>query len=172
MGSLSSSSSSALSASMMTSVRRSCMIRDRSRWQRRTRLVSDCKGVFVGVVGNAQQRHFCKGIDVVGYCLRFESDKMLKAMETHHGRAKCRNYESGIGGWEFLSVWKLYERIGGSICESVPSVVLEDIKTQISLPTQVKKNVAAPKSYWSRRQINEVGVSLLYQAVGSMGSTY
>ena len=157
----------------MTSVRRSSMIRDRSRWRRRTRLVS--------VVGNAQQRQFCKGIDirfsyrnigekadVVGYCLRFESDKMLKAMETHHGRVKCRNYESGIGGWEFLSVWKLYERIGGSICESLPSVVIEDIKTQISLPTQAMKNVAAPKRYWSRRQTNVVSTDYLFSCWHNM----
>ena len=184
MGSSSSSSSSASSAPTMTSVRRSSIIRDRSRSQWRARLVSDCKGIFVGVVRNVPQKYFCRGIDirfsyrnigekadVVGYCFWCESDIMLKAMETHHGRAKCRKYESGIGGWESLSVWKRYERIDGGICESLPSVVLEDIKTQISLPTQAKKNVAAPKRYWSRRQTNDHGVSLLCQGVNNMGST-
>ena len=58
----SSSSSSASSAPMMTSVRRSSMIRDRSRWQRRARLVSDGKGVFVCVGRNVQQKQFCEGI--------------------------------------------------------------------------------------------------------------
>ena len=99
MGSSSSSSSSASSAPMMTSVRRSSMIRDRSRWQRRARLVSDGKGMFVGVVRNVQQKHFCKGIDcrfsyknigekadVVGYCLWCDSDKMQKAMESKYTR--------------------------------------------------------------------------------------
>ena len=47
----------------MTSVRRSSRLRDRSRSQRRARLVSDGKGMFVGVVRNVQQKHFCKGID-------------------------------------------------------------------------------------------------------------
>ena len=40
----------ASSAPTMTSVRRSSRIRDRSRSQRRARLVSDGKGMFVGVV--------------------------------------------------------------------------------------------------------------------------
>ena len=40
----------ASSAPTMTSVRRSSRIRDRSRPQRRARLVSDGKGMFVGVV--------------------------------------------------------------------------------------------------------------------------
>ena len=101
MGCSSSSSSSASSAPMMTSVRRSSMIRDRSRWQRRARLVSDGKGLFVGVGSNVQQKQFCEGIacrfsyknigekaDVVGYCLWCDSDKMQKAMECVFARSR------------------------------------------------------------------------------------
>ena len=84
---------------MMTSVRRSSMIRDRSRWQRRARLVSDGKGVFVCVGRNVQQKQFCEGIAcrfsyknigekayVVGYWLWCDRDKMQKAMENKYSR--------------------------------------------------------------------------------------
>ena len=83
----------------MTSVRRSSRLRDRSRSQRRARLVSDGKGMLVGVGRNVQQKQFCKGIDcrfsyknigekadVVGYCLWCDSDKMQKAMESTYTR--------------------------------------------------------------------------------------
>ena len=89
----------ASSAPATTSVRRSSRIRDRFRLQRRARLVSDGKGMFVGVVRNVQQRHFCKGIycrfsyknigekgEVVGYCLWCDIDKMQKAMESKYTR--------------------------------------------------------------------------------------
>ena len=91
---------SASSAATTTNARRSSRIRDRSRSQRPGCLVSQDKGMFAGVVGNAKQKHFCKGIDcrfsyknigekadVVGYCLWCDSDKMQKAMETRHRRA-------------------------------------------------------------------------------------
>ena len=95
------------SAPTMTSARRSSRIRDRSRSQRRTRLVSDGKGMFVGVVRNVEQKHFCKGIDcrfsyknigekadVVGYCLWCDSEKMQKAME--RGVARARVPKKGL----------------------------------------------------------------------------
>ena len=64
-------------------------------------LVSDGNGMFVGVVRNVEQKHFCKGIDcrfsyknigekadVVGYCLWCDSDKMQKAMECVFARSR------------------------------------------------------------------------------------
>ena len=89
------------SADTSRNVRRSSRIRDRSRSQRPGCLVSQDKGMFAGVVGNAKQKHFCKGIDcrfsyknigekadVVGYCLWCDSDKMQKAMECVFARSR------------------------------------------------------------------------------------
>ena len=48
------------SADTSRNVRRSSRIRDRSRSQRPGCLVSQDKGMFAGVVGNAKQKHFAR----------------------------------------------------------------------------------------------------------------
>ena len=50
----------ASSAPKTTNVHCSCRIRDRSRSQRPGCLVSQGKGMFAGVVGNAKQKHFAR----------------------------------------------------------------------------------------------------------------
>ena len=79
----------------------SSRLRDRCCSQRRGCLVIKGKGMFAGVVRNAEQRHLCKGIDcrfsyeyigekadVLGYCLWCDSDKMRKAMECVFARSR------------------------------------------------------------------------------------
>ena len=114
----------ASSAPTMTSVRRSSRIRDRSRSRRRARLVSDGKGMFVGVLRKVQQKHFCKGIDcrfsyknigekadVVGYCLWCDSDKMQKAMECGMARARVpkKDYSFFMTMTTMYFVWRLHD---------------------------------------------------------------
>ena len=195
------------SAPTTTSARRSSRIRGRSRSQRCAPLVSQGKGMFVGVVRDVKQKHFCKGMDckfsyknigekadVVGYCLWCDSDKMRKAMATSHGRAALpkkgiqffydndddvfrmaltrlpvqyriywplkalglpkqfhseENMKAALADKntnryrtfirELRAVSGRDERLYNFVCESVPSDALEDIKTQISAPTQAKQ---------------------------------
>ena len=87
---------SASTVATTTNARRSSRIRDRSRSQRPGCLLSQGKGVFTGVVGSAEHKYFCKGVDcrfsheyigekavAVGYCLWCDGDKMEKAMENN-----------------------------------------------------------------------------------------
>ena len=77
-------------APTMTSVRRSSRLRDRSRSQRRARLVSQGKGMFAGVVRNAKQKNFCsyKNIGekagVVGYFVWRLHDCLWSIVPTGH----------------------------------------------------------------------------------------
>ena len=100
-GSLFARRESASSAPTTTSERHSSRICDRTRRHRRVCLVGRGKDMFVVVLRNAKQKHFCEGIDcrfsyeyigekadVVGYCLWCDSDKMQKAMERHQNRVK------------------------------------------------------------------------------------
>ena len=132
MGSSSSSSSSASSAPMMTSVRRSSMIRDRSRWQRRARLVSDGKGLFVGVGSNVQQKQFCEGIAcrfsyknigekayVVGYWLWCDRDKMQKAMENKYSRETP--VKKGLQFFMTMTTMYFVWRLHDCLCSTVPT---------------------------------------------------
>ena len=79
---------------------RSCRIRDRCRSRRCGCLVSRGKGMFSGVVRNAEETDLCRGVvcrfsyeyigekaDAEGYCLWCDSDKLWEKMETRNGRA-------------------------------------------------------------------------------------
>ena len=196
---------SASSASTATNPHRSPRIRDCSCSQRCACSVSQGKGMFVGVVRNAEQKYFCKGIDcrfsyeyigekadAVGYCLWCDSDRMQKTMESYYDRHVKKGLQFFYDNdddvfrmaltrlpvqyrvyWplkalglprlfyreenmkaaledknsnryrifirELRGVFLRDERLYNFVCESVPSDALEDIKTQISAPTQASK---------------------------------
>ena len=123
-GSLFACCGSASSAPTTTNARCSSRIRDRSRSQRRARLVSQGKGMFAGVVRDAKQKHFCKGMDcrfsyknigekacVVGYCLWCDSDRMQKAMEDRRRRAELpkKGLQFFMRMTTMYFVWRLHD---------------------------------------------------------------